>query len=206
MEVFSLPVWLQNELDEAYSGPIDGDPFRINHDCIQTLHELRTRGYKLGLISNTGRTSAITQRRRMKDAGILDFFETTVFSNEVGWRKPDRRIFSVAIEKLNATPGRIIHVGDNPYADIWGAKQMGMRAFQFKYDVPGRFAKNPNSLLALSRASVPTVTPSVKATARGSREIHVSRRRYTRGLDEARMGTEKRISHSETRQRRRIPG
>ena len=162
MEVFSLPVWLQNELDEAYSGPIDGDPFRINHDCIQTLHELRTRGYKLGLISNTGRTSAITQRRRMKDAGILDFFETTVFSNEVGWRKPDRRIFSVAIEKLNATPGRIIHVGDNPYADIWGAKQMGMRAFQFKYDVPGRFAKNPNSLLALSRASVPTVTASVQ--------------------------------------------
>jgi len=69
----------------------------------------------------------------MKDAGILDFFETTVFSNEVGWRKPDRRIFSVAIEKLNATPGRIIHVGDNPYADIWGAKKMGMRAFQFKY-------------------------------------------------------------------------
>ena len=116
----------------------------------------------MGLISNTGRTSAITQRRRMKDAGILDFFETTVFSNEVGWRKPDRRIFSVAIEKLNATPGRIIHVGDNPYADIWGAKQMGMRAFQFKYDVPERFAKNPNSLVALSRASVPTVTPSVQ--------------------------------------------
>ena len=78
----SAPVWVQNELDEAYSGPIDGDPFRINHDCIQTLHELRTRGYKLGLISNTGRTSAITQRRRMKDAGILDFFETTAFSNE----------------------------------------------------------------------------------------------------------------------------
>lgn len=49
-----------------------------------------------------------------------------VFSGNVGWRKPDRRIFEAALSALRADAREALHVGDELRADIWGAGHCGL--------------------------------------------------------------------------------
>jgi len=136
----------------AYVEPVLEVPPRLNEEALDTLSGMRLRVKKLGLISNTGRSPGVILRRLMTQYGIIDFFDATVFSDEAGCRKPDRGIFESAAILLGARIDQIVHVGDDPEADVWGAKQAGLKAIHFDYEVPEGFRKNPDSLFALSRA------------------------------------------------------
>ncbi len=103
-------------------------------------------------------------RQLLDKLGILRYFEATVFSDELGWRKPDGRIFLEAARKLGTLPTNIVHVGDNPEDDVWGAKQAGMRALLFERKVPREFINDPHSLYALTRT--PTGERSVEPDGR----------------------------------------
>ena len=83
-----------------------------------------------GLISNTGKTPGSVLRVLLRRMGVIDLFEATVFSDELRSRKPDRRIFHHALKELGVEAGRTVHIGDNPWADIDGAKATGMMAIQ----------------------------------------------------------------------------
>jgi FMN phosphatase YigB (HAD superfamily) len=80
------------------------------------------------LICNIGRSSGKILRDLLRTLRILDFFAATIFSDEIGIRKPDKRIFEAAASRLNVEISTIVHVGDHPEADAWGAKQAGMKA------------------------------------------------------------------------------
>ncbi len=140
------------ELEEAYVALGLVTPPALNVDAVPVLQDLRGRGYKIGLICNTGRESGRILRQLMHKMGILDYFDATIFSDEVGLGKPDRRIFLGAAEKLGLPITEILHVGDNPETDVWGAKQAGMKALLFEYEVPSGFREQPVSLFALTRA------------------------------------------------------
>ncbi|HEU5162823.1 MAG TPA: HAD family hydrolase [Thermoanaerobaculia bacterium] len=92
--------------------------------------------YPLGLISNTGRTPGWVLREVLRKLGLADAFRVLVFSNEHGECKPVRSIFETLRTALGIPAGRIVFVGDNLYADVWGAQQAGMRAVHF--DNPAR--------------------------------------------------------------------
>jgi FMN phosphatase YigB (HAD superfamily) len=47
-------------------------------------------------------------------------------SGEVGWAKPHPAIFAAALGRMDADPARTVFVGDNPVADMAGAKAAGM--------------------------------------------------------------------------------
>ena len=53
-------------------------------------------------------------------------FDCVVVSEAVGFRKPDKAIFKLACEKVNAAINTSVFIGDNPVADIKGAKDAGM--------------------------------------------------------------------------------
>jgi putative hydrolase of the HAD superfamily len=125
--------------------------FALNEDAKETLEGMKERVHKIGLISNTGRSPGVALRRFLEGLGVLKFLDVTVFSDEVKCRKPNRGIFDMAARELGARPGDIVHIGDNPEADIWGAKQAGMRAVLYDYPVPEEFKRKPGSLFALSR-------------------------------------------------------
>ena len=144
---------LLKELEEAYCSPVLAAPPVLNPDAVLTLQALRKRGTPVGLICNTGRAPGRTLRQLLDWLGILQYFEATVFSDELGWRKPDRQIFLEAARKLGTLPANVIHVGDNPEDDVWGAKQAGMRALLFDRRVPEEFANDPHSLYALTRTA-----------------------------------------------------
>lgn len=138
-------------LQNAYVEPLFEFPPKLNVEAIATLKGMRERVGRVGLISNTGRSPGAALRRLMDKYEILHFFDATIFSDEVGCRKPEKQIFQTAIAQLGSSPDRTIHIGDDPEADIWGAKQFGMRALLFDYQVPEEFQREPTSLFALSR-------------------------------------------------------
>jgi putative hydrolase of the HAD superfamily len=138
-------------LQSAYVDPLFAFPPRLNQDAKETLEAMRERAHKIGLISNTGRSPGVALRRFLEGLGILKFFDVTIFSDETKCRKPNSGIFDLAARELGARPRDIVHIGDNPEADIWGAKQAGMRAVLYDYPVPEEFKRKPGSLFALSR-------------------------------------------------------
>jgi len=93
-----------------------------------TLARLKAAGHSVGLVSNTGRTWGRFLRPIQDDLGIGKHFDVRVFSDETRVRKPRREIFLAALDALELTPDRVVHVGDDVDADIEGAKALGMRA------------------------------------------------------------------------------
>ena len=57
----------------------------------------------------------------------MDFFEFRMYSYEFNFRKPDRRIFLTAAERIGFGPEEIIYVGDRIDIDIKGAMAAGMK-------------------------------------------------------------------------------
>jgi len=96
----------------------------LEEDAISTLETLKSRGYRLGLISNTSddnNVQGIVDRWRLRP-----YFETIVTSAALGIRKPDRRIFKVALDYFRAQPGAAAMVGDTLDADVLGANEAGI--------------------------------------------------------------------------------
>jgi putative hydrolase of the HAD superfamily len=64
----------------------------------------------------------------MRELGILDFFPLRMYSYEFKIRKPDRRIFQIAAERIGEPPERIAFVGDRVDKDVRPALSWGMTA------------------------------------------------------------------------------
>ena len=153
------------KLEKAYVEPLFKYPPTLNEEAVVTLKGMRERARKLGIISNTGRTPGTALRQILQQVGILSFFDVTIFSDEARCRKPDRRIFDLAASEFGVDCSHIVHIGDNPEADVWGAKRAGMRAVLFDYPVPDVFKQQPGSLFALSRADRQVSDSEIKADA-----------------------------------------
>lgn len=115
-------------VERAYVDPIHERPPALGPAALPVLDTLRERGYRLGLISNTGRTPGVAMRKVLDAYGLLERFDVTVFSNEEGILKPRREIFDRTAKLLGVSNEAIVHVGDNPLADGAGAMEAGLRA------------------------------------------------------------------------------
>jgi FMN phosphatase YigB (HAD superfamily) len=144
--------WL-NELSVAYVSPLFEVPPYLNPDAFEALEWLRNQKKQIGIISNTGLTPGNELRRFLSRLGVTEYFLAMTFSNEVGIRKPDRRIFCLAAQALNAKPREIVHIGDNLMSDVWGAKAAGFKAIHLSGNT-GRdkiAESDPTSLVSISR-------------------------------------------------------
>jgi putative hydrolase of the HAD superfamily len=109
-------------VQEAWFGGV-----RVYPEVAEVLATLRTAGLRLGICSNAAYRPA-SMRDQVRHVGIADLVDTTVFSSEVGWRKPSPRIFSAALDALGASATSTVFVGDRVREDIGGAHGVGMRA------------------------------------------------------------------------------
>jgi len=140
-------------LEKAYDeDSLFAFPPKLNSDALRTLKGVRGRGRKIGLICNTGRSSGQSLRRLLENYGVMRFFDVAVFSNEVGYRKPDRRIYEQAAKRLGVNLEEVVHIGDDLEADVWGAKQAGMRAVLYEQTLPDLTRWEPNSVFVVARA------------------------------------------------------
>ncbi|HEX7391590.1 MAG TPA: HAD family hydrolase [Thermoplasmata archaeon] len=118
------------DVEKAYTESLLDNPPRLLPGAKDALKDVRGKGYRLGLISNTGRTPGSTLRILMDRMGILGDFDVTTFSNEIMIRKPAEGAFKVTLERLRVVPKAAVHIGDDPESDVLGAKRAGMRAIQ----------------------------------------------------------------------------
>ena len=98
------------------------------------LHQLKTRGYKLALLSNTNPIHIDKVRRRLGPHGYAAFarcFERVFYSFDMGLRKPDPAIYAAVERELGITsPNEVLFVDDNA-ANIASAAAYGWRTLHF---------------------------------------------------------------------------
>ena len=99
---------------------------RIPPNLEKLLAYLKAHNYRIGIVSNTIMHSA-TQIRVLKELYHPYPFEFVVSSSETVWRKPDVRIFEVALKKLGLKADEVLFVGDNFEADVEGSLAAGMQ-------------------------------------------------------------------------------
>jgi HAD superfamily hydrolase (TIGR01509 family) len=106
------------------------DPARVLGAHTHALLEsLRERGLKLGLVSNAFDPGWLLHRD-LEQMGLAQRLDFSVFSSEVGTRKPHAAIFERALEVLGVEPENALFVGDRLYEDIRGAGELGMTTVQ----------------------------------------------------------------------------
>jgi HAD superfamily hydrolase (TIGR01549 family) len=91
-------------------------------DVQPSIEALRAAGFRLAVISNW----VWGGPELMHDIELAHHFERMVFSARVGYQKPAAAIFRHALEAMAVAPERAIHVGDNPRADVAGARRVGI--------------------------------------------------------------------------------
>lgn len=124
---FHITKYTVDQLLESYI--VDFNKFSIGFENVQTvIPDLYKKGYRMGLVSN-GKTPF--QEHNFYALGLTEYFSTIVVSEAVGLRKPDQQIFIYACEQLHCLPDDCIFIGDNPKADIAGAKNVGMKTIFF---------------------------------------------------------------------------
>lgn len=82
-------------------------------------------GFALGLLTNG---AADLQRRKIAGAGIGGYFREILISGDVGFGKPDPRIYGLMLERLGAAPHAALMIGNNLVTDIAAAQRARMRA------------------------------------------------------------------------------
>ena len=106
------------------------DPARIlaahTHPLLESL---RAQGLKLGLVSNAFDPGWLLHRD-LEQMGLEERLDFSVFSSELGVRKPHPAIFRRALEALDVDPERVLFVGDRLYEDVRGAAELGMTTVQ----------------------------------------------------------------------------
>lgn len=95
--------------------------------AIELLVNLRERGYMIGILSNSSEISYNV----IDNLKIKDYVDNIVLSCEVGYLKPDPRIFQQILLNLNVNEKECIMIGDKITTDVLGAKIMGMDIIYF---------------------------------------------------------------------------
>ena len=120
---FELPPELADELLIDYRA-VFPSACLLFADVRETLAAIRASGIKLGLVTNG---SVRMQSRKLECLSLSSAFDTILISAAEGISKPDVEIFSRALQRLQAAPGRSVFVGDHPDVDIAGARAAGMQ-------------------------------------------------------------------------------
>lgn len=110
---------LATEIYERFGEAQNWQPYP---DVLPTLKKLREAGFIIGLISNwdTRLTSLAIE------IGLSPYLDFVISSANVGLLKPQPQIFNLALKRAGVKAQESLHVGDHYYADIMGARTVGI--------------------------------------------------------------------------------
>jgi len=97
---------------------------KLRRGVLATLRQLSKQGVRIAVVSNL--TTRI-QLRKLENLGLTQYVDVLITSEEAGVEKPHPLMFLLALNKLGLRPSEAMMVGDNPVADIEGAKALGIK-------------------------------------------------------------------------------
>ncbi len=112
----------------------------LRDEVIDFVRTARDAGLSTGVLTNNAREFAEFWRPMLP---LDELFDDVVDSSEVGLRKPDPRIYALAVERLGVAPGEALFVDDAP-GNVRGARAAGLEAVLIgpqRADVPAALAE-----------------------------------------------------------------
>lgn len=101
--------------------------FKQNKELFKRVFELKKQGYKIAILSDQWYLS----KEALMPKKIYKKFDVVVVSCDVGIRKPNPKIYQIAVKKLKFLPHEILFI-DNQKWNIAPAKKIGMKTILFK--------------------------------------------------------------------------
>jgi putative hydrolase of the HAD superfamily len=92
-------------------------------DAIDTVAWLRASGCRLALLTNG---SADMQRNKINRFGLTELFDLILIEGELGFGKPDPRVYERALDTLDVAPRDTWMVGDNLEWDVAEPQRQGI--------------------------------------------------------------------------------
>jgi FMN hydrolase / 5-amino-6-(5-phospho-D-ribitylamino)uracil phosphatase len=143
--VASLPVAAGSPVEEALEIFFaERNRVEFYADVRPALIRLRAR-YRLFAVSNGNAD--------LERCGIGDLFDGHITASGAGAAKPDARIFAHLLREAGVEPIEVLHIGDDPLADVVGATRAGMQAVWLNREArrwPSQFAPPPRTVTTLA--------------------------------------------------------
>ncbi len=108
--------------------------WKLRDGTMKMLHDLKTRGIRLGILSNWDSRLP----KLLQGFGIAPLMEHMVVSSQVGFEKPDPRIFELCLQRFGLQPGQMLHVGDSVFHDLEPAARLGWQVWKVERDADFR--------------------------------------------------------------------
>jgi putative hydrolase of the HAD superfamily len=108
--------------DEAY-GVAFRASWRLHDDALPFLAAVEAAGRPVGALSNSSRTLSVEKLDRL---GLADRLPLLVTPDDLGFGKPDPRVFALACERLGSEPRTTAYVGDELDVDAQAATAAGL--------------------------------------------------------------------------------
>lgn len=130
---------------------------RLFPGVFDMLRDLKKQAMTIGLVTNG---SVRSQKAKIDNSALVEMLDGSVISEAFGAKKPDSSIFHHMIDTLKLDPAKTWFVGDNPIADICGAKDVGLKAAWIERhtpwpaDVPRCFDTQLTSIAEVTRLVV----------------------------------------------------
>ena len=124
----------------AEKPPTTGGPaftFQLNDDMVTFIHDLKTAGFPIGILTNNVKEFREWWWPLMDFASI---FDTIVDSHEVGMRKPNPAIYHLTMDRIGATPARTVFL-DDLHANVAAANAVGMHGVLVEEDSSGAISR-----------------------------------------------------------------
>lgn len=102
----------------------------VEENIHQTLENIRQKGYRIGVISNS-RLYDEVMINCFKKVGLAKYIDIFTFSYYLKICKPNRELFEIALDRMEANPEEAIMIGDNLQSDIEPAQKLGLTVIWF---------------------------------------------------------------------------
>jgi len=140
-----LSRWFMNEFYRAVT-----EQMTACDGAEETLREVRRRGYRTGLISNTPYPRE-THEADLDNYGLKSYLDFRIYSSEFGVRKPHPDIFLAGLESMSLPPDKVIYVGDSYKWDVVGSQTVGMSPVLIYWEGRDYPDPMPNNLSVIHR-------------------------------------------------------
>ena len=120
---------LINKLADTYSD-YQNELICLHPNTTDTLNVLKTIGVRMGLITNG---TSEGQREKLRRFSLTDYFEIVLIDQELGFGKPDVKVYRHALALLHLRPQDAWMVGDNLIWDVQAPQSRGIYSIWYDY-------------------------------------------------------------------------
>lgn len=152
LEAFELygfsDIHFSRTFEEAY---INQSPYQktLISGTLELLNQLQEADhYKMHIITNGFNE---VQHIKLKNSGLMSYFDVIMTSEQVGVTKPHAKIFMESLQQAKAKRKESLMIGDNLVADVIGARNCGIDQVFFNPDAQKHEEKVTHEITHLSQ-------------------------------------------------------